>query len=147
MGVHKDCPSRGHEHHCYYGHSKAFIPHVVPRGLGLTFDKNSSGALEVFFYNQANWDLMIDRVDRLEGFCIEYPWEYGYVRTLVAVNLLPKNFQSIFYEQNRLDGERNLDIDPDTFLEYPIIPAWIYSNYETNVGLKQIQKTILWDRS
>jgi hypothetical protein len=135
--------------HKYYCHSRGYIRNVVPAGLSLHPHKDASGVVEVFFYNKNNWNQMIGNVDGLEGFDArslrKYNSCYGYLRTLVEIHLLPKNFRSEFFDSyDSLSASRDLALAPQEDLCYPTIPAWIYSNLDTNRFLEKIQKTILW---
>lgn len=137
---------------------RAFLPHFNAKGLGISFEKNSSAPFEVFLYEPDQWDKMIPSVDRLESFS---PKMYSpetmkrhtyYFRTLAVLRLLPDEFEHELFPKERPDlwDYRNLKIPPAEFNNFKPIPCWIYSNLQNNaLSLAQPElpaQPILWPR-
>jgi hypothetical protein len=131
-------------------HRKAFMPHFVAQGLSIKFNKDASAVFEVFFYTPDEWKLMIPGVDALEGFRPsdvsdkQDQWrEFGYWRTLAWLHLLPEDYKHPLYEEDVWHNQRNLQIDPATWSQYPRIPCWVYSSISQNRASKETD-TVIW---
>lgn len=130
----------------YKSWAKAFLPHFYAAGLSIYNKQSDSAVFEAFFYDKDNWDQMIRRVDRLEGFhpSRDYLSSMGYHRTLVWLHLLPEDCQ---YESFTLyaSRRRTLDIPEEEWDNYPKIPAWVYSNMRSNnQSLKKGDSPVIW---
>lgn len=123
-------------------HRVGFLPHFYAEGLSVRFDKNSCAPFEVFYYEPEQWKKMIPGVDSLEGFSPGYyrNYDYGYFRTLVWINLLPKDTVNEWFPESKaaeLWHRRDMKIDPKTWNDYEKVPAWVYSNVSSNRQLTQ----------
>jgi hypothetical protein len=122
-------------------HRVGFLRHFYASGLSVGFDRNSCAPFEVFYYDPAEWKKMIPGVDRLEGFSPESAREHdwGYYRTLVWVNLLPKGTVNKWFPEGRADlyERRDMAIDPKAWDDHEAVPCWVYSNMTTNRRLNE----------
>lgn len=140
----------GEPTHCYEAHYKAFMPHFVAQGLSIHYSPGSSAVFEVFAYDPENWQKMIPRVDRLEGFLPEDAHNkrsWGYHRTLTWMQILPADFtHDQFDTANRWGGKRDLQIPVAEWKNYPKIPCWVYSSVAENVLSAEAKKSpVIWD--
>lgn len=123
---------------------KAFMPHFIARGLGISFNRDSSAPFEIFCYSPQQWKKMIGGVDLLEGFNPRrQPSEYGYYRTLAWLHVLPEDFEHRLFRKVRLDATRDLRIPPAEWGKYERVPCWIYSSLHEN-KLAAETGTIIW---
>lgn len=128
------------------GHKKAFVPHVLPSGIWVDFQKGASGLFEVFFYNEVDFPAVIKTVDALEGFHPDC--HYGYNRTLLNVHLLPDDYPEHLFNKGITWENRTLKIPEKEWKNFETVPAWGYSNNETNSGLERMNDSpLLWYRS
>jgi hypothetical protein len=129
-------------------HKKCFIPHFTPRGIWLNFKENACAVAELFFYSQKDWPIVLEAIDKLEGFNIKQPNYYGYQRTLMNVYLLPYDYDSEMYDMGIRIKERDLKIPKEQWT-FPQIAAWVYSNNEANnlckLNLSKIDNPIILD--
>src|SRR5262249_27294325 len=89
----------------------AFLPHFKARQIDLIFHPGASAPFEIFGYAPDQWPLMIDAVDRLEGFAPAGPSTGSYQRTLAWLTLLPPDFAHPAYAAELLDAERDLGLN------------------------------------
>lgn len=111
---------------------RAFLPNFIAVSIRLEGQPGSSAPFEIFHYDPEEWNKMIYRVDRLEGFSfsgrqVDDTW---YLRTLAMLRIVPDNDPISFptLRQTR----RNLGIPQDQWGKYEEIPCWIYSNPQAN---------------
>ena len=110
---------------------KAFLPNITTNGITLEFQEGASAAFEVFFYEPKNWMKVIEKTDYLEGFMPELPAYYQ--RTLAVLRILPDDYENNLFNQSiDLNPNRSLEIPKETWLDYPSMPTWIYSNVDCN---------------
>ncbi len=121
-------------------HRVGFLPNVCPSGIWLEPKENCSGPFEIYFYTPEDWSKMIGSVDALEGF---FPGKQtgGYIRTLMKIRLLPKNYDLKVFNRG-IGGELDLEIPPEDFSKYPIVPCWAYSNRVIN---KFAEESVIWN--
>lgn len=137
----------------FKSHHKAFLPHFVATGLSIKYSPDSSAVCEVYTYDAENWARMIPNVDGLEGFRPgrERHYSGGYHRTLMNLHILPDDFQSPFYENERGYGRgwgsvRDLQIPKTEWGNYPKVPCWIYSSvYQNQECLIESDTPFIWD--
>ena len=126
-------------------HRMAFIPHMLPSGIWVDFEEGASGLFEVFFYDKKDFPDVIRSVDALESFSPDH--HYGYHRTLLRAHLLPDDYPKAkwkFEKGIRWDN-RTMGIPEDEWSNFETVPAWAYSNSETNKGLKEMDNSpLLW---
>lgn len=141
---------QGNTHRMYtkdpVAHMKAFLPHYTASGIWLEFKKNASAVIELFFYNPEDFPSVIERVDMLEGFSPDSR-RGGYWRTLMNVRALPDDFEHDLFEVGIRQDDRDLQIPPEEWENFPSVPAWVYSNPRSNAMCSdKAEKTspILW---
>lgn len=124
----------------------AFLPHFRARQIDLVFHSGASAPFEVFFYEPADWQMMIEPVERLEGFAPTGPRTGSYHRTLAWLSLLSDDFRHPAYEPAMLEAERDLAIPAATWSEYDRVPCWIYSALAQNQrASERPDSPLIWD--
>lgn len=124
-------------------HRMAFIPHMLPSGIWVDFEEGASGLFEVFFYDKKDFPDVIRSVDSLEGFRADH--HYGYWRTLLSAHLLPNDYPKDLFNRGIRWDNRTLEIPEDEWSDFETVPAWAYSNSETNNALKEMENSpLLW---
>lgn len=106
-----------------------FLPNFYCKSIWLNYRKGSSAPFEIFFYSQDEWNKIIKRVDRLEGFSPESKNNVGYLRTLVYIHILPSDYKNFPSLSTRV---RDLQIPENQWNDFEKIPCWVYSNDEAN---------------
>lgn len=139
---------------------KAFLPHFAAKGLGIYGVENSCAPFEVYHYTPDNWNKMIPGVDRLESFSPNRSPEdsWGYHRTLMAMRLLPDDFDHPLFANLRDAGSgewrpsvnlseyRDLAIPPGEWEKYPVVYAWVYSNKDNNQKVAKLPgQPVRWE--
>ena len=110
-------------------HQKAFLPHYTSSGIWLDFKEGASGVIELYYYKAEDFPAVIERVDALEGFSPDH--SFGYWRTLMEVKVLPDDYEHELFETSIRTGDRDLCI-PEEKWDFPCVPAWVYSNADSN---------------
>lgn len=124
-------------------HKKAFIPHMLPSGIWVEFEEGASGLFEVFFYDKKDFPAVIQVVDRLESFTPDS--HYGYHRTLLNAHLLPDDYPEDLFNKGIRWDKRTLEIPENEWDSFETVPAWAYSNIETNKSLgDMVDSPLLW---
>lgn len=130
--------------HDYEFHSKGFSPHISPSGIWVDYKENCSGVVEVFSYDDENFNNAIGPIDSLEGFY--YGKNYGYYRTLVNIHLLPENEYLLEFSKGIRWEDRDLQIPIKEWKDYNSIPCWIYTSIKLNNELEK-NKEMLFNGS
>jgi gamma-glutamylcyclotransferase (GGCT)/AIG2-like uncharacterized protein YtfP len=127
-------------------HHRAFLPHFVACDIELRYRRGATAPFEIFVYESDEWHKIIGPVDRLEDFSPDVSLEHGYHRTLAWLRLLPADYDHPAYTGAMLRGERDLGIDPATWVMYERVPCWIYANLAQNRrGSHEADCPIIWD--
>lgn len=124
----------------------AFLPHFRARQIDLVYHLGASAPFEIYFYEPTEWQMIIEPIERLEGFAPTGPRTGSYHRTLAWLSLLPDDFRHPAYELAMLEWERDLEIPPATWSEHPRVPCWIYSSLAQNQRAReQPESPLIWD--
>ena len=124
----------------------AFLPHFRACQIDLVFHAGASAPFEIYFYEPADWQAVIDPVERLEGFSPHGPRTGSYHRSLAWLSLLPDEFQHAAYAPAMLEAERDLELKPASWPQYDRVPCWIYSSIAQNERAREMPDSpIIWD--
>lgn len=125
--------------------TKGFIRHFYAHQIRLHCCEGSTVPVEIFEYEDANFNIVLDPVDSLEGFHIKRA-SGVYHRTLMEVNVLPNDFKhDLFPSYPTLWGERDLEIPQELWAEFPTINCWVYSFAKENEKVNKLKDNpIVW---
>ena len=135
--------------------SRGVLPHFHTEHLMLWSEENANTPVEIFHYDDVNFQKAIKYVDTLERFKIPnnemqikkmFKNIRGtkYIRSLSWIYILPKDIEKEmipnFYEGNTsLFNLRNIKYIKEEYKQWKKIPCWVYSNASQNFESNKLE--------